>query len=318
MAEFQHSLRPTFTANIAQLLQRGKSVNLIGADGTGRERLLEDIRAALPETAVILVNLKNYRRSYDSLLEEIWRQLGKNGEKPANLTAMIEQCERQNRQTFLCLHNFDALLDTTENDAKYDTAFYDALNFCRNRPNIALLCVTQNPHDQSLVSINGKLIRNSWLDLEQKRIPALTRLEILAELERAITPEMRYLRHENLLGELIERIQASPKPHSFLVFVADKFTNREDADLPLKKRLKRWEQAFATMNPTLTPANISHVQEKISFYRHLFGFAPGQTASRWKLFVKIALGVAGLLGVIGAIKPESLKKILDVLNSWMP
>ena len=48
MAEFQHSLRPTFTANIAQLLQRGKSVNLIGADRTGRERLLDDMRAALP------------------------------------------------------------------------------------------------------------------------------------------------------------------------------------------------------------------------------------------------------------------------------
>ena len=36
------SLRPTFTALIVKSLLKGKSVNLIGEDGSGRERLLKD------------------------------------------------------------------------------------------------------------------------------------------------------------------------------------------------------------------------------------------------------------------------------------
>ncbi len=319
LTAYNDSLRPTFTALVVKSLQNGRSVNLIGAEGAGRERLLEDIRrAAPPETAVVIVNLKNYRRSYDSLLDDVWRQLGKHGEKPVNLTALIEQCEQQNRQTFLCLHNFDALLGKTDNDAKYDKTFYDALNFCRNRPHIALICVTQKPHDQSLVYVDGKVISNSWLDLEQKQLPALTQLEIIAELDRTIAPDMPYLRQDNLLGELVKRIQANPKPYDFLTFVADKFAAKEDADLPIKQRLPRWEKAFAKMNPTLTPASINHIQEKFSFWRHALGFAPGKAQSRWKLMLKIAIAIVTSLGTLGLIKPELLKKLLELLNIWHP
>jgi len=319
LTPYKESLRPTFTALVVKSLQNGRSVNLIGAEGAGRERLLEDIRRAVsPETTVIITNLKNYRRSYDSLLDDLWRQLGKNGEKPANLTALIEQCEQQNRRTFLCLHNFDALLGKTDNDAKYDKTFYDALNFCRNRPNIALICVTQKPHDQSLVYVDGKVISNSWLDLEQKPLPALTQSEIHAELERTIAPDMPYLRHENMLGDLVKRIQANPKPYDFLTFVADKFAAKEDADLPFKQRLPRWEKAFAKMNPTLTPASLNHVQEKFSFWRHAFGFAPGKAESKWKMIIKITAALTGLLGLIGAIKTESGAKIIAWLQSLLP
>ena len=318
LTAYKESLRPTFTALVVQLLERGKSVNLIGAEGAGRERLLEDIRRIMPPDTVAIVDLKSGRRSYDSLLDDLWRKLGKNGEKPVNLTALIEQCEQQSRQTFLCLHNFDALLGKTDNDAKYDKTFYDTLNFCRNRPNIALICVTQKPHDQSLVYVDGKVISNSWLDLEQKPLPALTHSEIIGELERTIASDMPYLRHDNLLGELVKRIQANPKPCDFLTFVADKFATKEDADLPFKQRLPRWEKAFAKLNPTLTPASLNHVQEKISFLRHAFGFAPGKAQARWKLLLKIAIAIVTSLGTLGLIKPELLKKLLELLNIWNP
>lgn len=319
LTAYNNSLRPTFTALVAQLLERGKSVNLIGAEGAGRERLLEDIRrAAPPETVVVIVNLKNYRRSYDSLLDDVWRQLGKNGEKSANLTALIEQCEQQNRRIFLCLHNFDALLGKTDNDAKYDKTFYDALNFCRNRPNIALICVTQKPHDQSLVYVDGKIISNSWLDLEQKPLPALTQSEIIDELERTIAPDMPYLRHDNLLGDLVKRIQANPKSYDFLTFVADKFAAKEDADSPIKQRLPRWEKAFAKINSNWTITIIPHAQERFSFLRHALGFAPDKAQARWKLLLKIAIAIITSLGTLELIKPELLKKLLELLNLWNP
>ena len=319
LTAYKESLRPTFTALVVKSLQSGRSVNLIGAEGAGRERLLEDIRRAVsPDTAIAIASLKSYRYSYENLIREIWWQLGKPGEKPANLSELIEQCEQQNRQTFLCLHHFDALFDSIENDAKYDSTFLDALNFCKNRPNIALLCVTQKSYTNSVISINNKSLRNSLLDLEQKPLPALTQSEIIDELERTIAPDMPYLRHNNLLGELVKRIQANPKPYDFLTFVADKFAAKEDADLPFKQRLPRWEKAFAKLNPTLTPASLNHIQEKFSFWRHALGFAPGKAQSRWKLLLKIAIAVVTSLGTLGLIKPELLKKLLELLNLWKP
>jgi len=44
MPNANYCLRPVFTERIIQLLQRGRSINLIGAEGTGRKRLLEDIQ----------------------------------------------------------------------------------------------------------------------------------------------------------------------------------------------------------------------------------------------------------------------------------
>lgn len=317
LTAYKESLRPTFTALVVKSLQHGRSVNLIGAEGAGRERLLEDIRHIMPPDTVAIVSLKSYRYSYENLIREIWCQLGKPGKKPANFSELVEQCEQQNRQTILCLHNFDALFDSIENDAKYDSTFLDALNFCKNRSNIALLCVTQRSYTNSLISINNKPLRNSLLDLEKKLLPALTQSEIHAELERTIAPDMPYLRHDNLLGELVKRIQANPKPYNFLTFVADKFAAKEDADLPFKQRLPRWEKAFAKLNPTLTPASLNHFQEKFSFWRHAFAFAPGKAQSKWKMTIKIAAALTGLLGLIGAIKTESGEKIIKWLLSLL-
>ena len=318
LTAYNNSLRPTFTALVVKSLQNGRSVNLIGAEGAGRERLLEDIRRIMPPDTVAIVDLKHRRRSYDSLLDDIWRQLGKHGDKPVNLTALIEQCEQQNRRIFLCLHNFDALLGKTDNDVKYDITFYDKLNSIKNRANIALICVTQKPHDQSLVYVDGKVISTSWLDLDKEPFLALKQVEIIDELERTIAPDMPYLRHDNLLGELVKRIQANPKPYDFLTFVVNKFAAKADADLPFKQRLPRWEKAFAKMNPTLTPASLNHIQEKFSFWRHAFGFAPGKAQARLKLLLKIAIAIVTSLGTLKLIKPELLKKLLELLNIWNP
>ncbi len=228
MPNYEHCLRPVFTERIIQLLQNGRSINLIGPEGTGRKRLLEDSRKCdLPNAKIILVSLKNYRESYDGLIREIWSQLGKEGEKPSNLSELIERCEGRNEQILLFLHNFDALLGNPHVDPKYDTTFYDTLNYCRNKPNIALVCVTEKPHDQSVVFVNGKPHGSSWLDLEHKPVPALTHEEIVLEVKRQLLPLMR---EDQLL--LIEAIRAHEKPYKLLEYLREKILNREDANLP--------------------------------------------------------------------------------------
>jgi hypothetical protein len=240
MAKYDHCLRPVFTERIVQLLQRSRSINLIGTEGTGRERLLEDIRKCdLPNAKIILVNLKSYRESYDGLMREIWSQLGKEGEKPTNLSELIERCEDKDEQVLLFLHNFDALLNNPHVDPKYDTTFYDALNYCRNKPNIALVCVTKEPHDQSVVFVNGKPHSNSWLDLERKPLPALTHEEIVLEVKRQPLSLLR----EELLS-VIEAIRRHEKPYKLLKYLREKILNREDATFPFQNRLKKWVKRF--------------------------------------------------------------------------
>lgn len=65
------------------------------------------------------------------------------------------------------------------------------LNACKNRANIALLGVTAQSHDQSVVFVNGKPHSNSWLDLERKAIPTLTHEEIVLEVQRKPLSLMR-------------------------------------------------------------------------------------------------------------------------------
>ncbi|MFK5970184.1 MAG: hypothetical protein QM487_08725 [Candidatus Marithrix sp.] len=41
---YNHCLRPIFTENIVKTLQRGELINIYGAKGQGRKRLLEDLQ----------------------------------------------------------------------------------------------------------------------------------------------------------------------------------------------------------------------------------------------------------------------------------
>ncbi|MDQ1316464.1 MAG: hypothetical protein QG588_111, partial [Candidatus Poribacteria bacterium] len=98
MTSYDHSLRPVFTENTVKSLQRGISINLIGPAGNGRERLLHDIRGChLPDTTVVIINLKSYRQNYDGMIVEMGRQLGIRGKKPRHLTELIEKNNKQNK-----------------------------------------------------------------------------------------------------------------------------------------------------------------------------------------------------------------------------
>jgi hypothetical protein len=240
MTGFDHCLRPEYTQIIVRDLHRGKSINLIGSEGIGRERLLQDIQQSdLPDTETILINLKSYKESYDALILHIWDLMGKQGKKPRNLSELIDRAENKNGRVLLLLNNFDALLDNPKADPKFDMRFYDALNYIRNKIHVALLCVTQKPHDQSVVFINGEHHSNSWLDLEKKHLPQLTRQEIGAEIaRRGLSLDEAWKEH------LTDTVAEASKPYNLLEFLSEKILNGEDGNLPENARLKRWIKTF--------------------------------------------------------------------------
>lgn len=240
MPSYDHCLRPIFTERLVQLLQHGKSLNLIGTEATGVRRLLEDINACrLPNIHTVIVNLKNYYASYNGLVNDLWGQFGSEGEKPATLEALLERCADHRKQVFLLFHNFDALLDNSQCDPHYTIAFYDTLNNLRHHPTYSVLCVTKKPHDHSFVFIDGKSYRSSWLDFEHISLPALKHEEVIYEVKRRKLPLSR--KNRNLV---IQQVRRHPAPYHLLEFFTNKILDHEDKTLAFPDRMKRWEKEF--------------------------------------------------------------------------
>lgn len=312
-------LRPTFTKAIIQQLQRGRSINLIGKEGSGRRRLLEDIqKSGLLETTVVLINLKNYRLSYEGFMRDFCSQLEKDNYKADTLNGIIEKYEENKERIFIFLHNFDALLNNQSVDGKYDTCFYDNLNYIKNKSNIALICVTEKPHDQSLVFIAGKPHRNSWLDLEKKHIPKLTNEEITLELERQSLSKPILKNESVAIAKMVTH--QKDKQVEFLRYLTDEIIYAGDSKMNLQKQLKKWRKRFNTLDSSyLSPADIDRAKEKIAFWRNLLGLdSENKVKNQWGLVLRIIIGFLTILGLIGVGNPTTLQPFIDVIKTWIP
>lgn len=318
MLHLEHALRPVFTERIIQLLQRGRSINLIGEEGTGRKRLLEDIQNSnLPDTSIVLVgSIKSYQHNYAGLVRDIWTQLGKEWEQPENMGALFERYENNDGKILLLLHHFDALLDNRNVDANYNTAFYDCLNYLKNRPDITLVCVTQKPHDQSVAIYDGTTHRNSWLDLEKKSLPTLTHNEIKAELLRHPFPNTLTTNDGMLLVETIHK--HTQRQYEFLSELVERIICQTDQKLPFQKRLDKWEKAFNKSTSLFSPAEIDRTKEKIGFWRWMLGLdSQEKVKSRWKFALSVIVGLFSLLGALKLIKPEFVEPLMNLLKNWL-
>ncbi|MCK5876621.1 MAG: hypothetical protein KAG43_03210 [Candidatus Marithrix sp.] len=177
------ALRPLFTAEIIQALQQNRAVNLIAQNGQGRRRLLDDIKlAGLKNTQVIILDMADYKDNYKKFIEAVWENFTIRGMIPETLDELITKLESSIRSKIvLILHHFDELLNNS--NTNFYTKFFDQLNDIKNHKKMALLCVTTEPHDQSVVCMKDKVNRYSWLDLDKKRMPKLTYDEIMVELK---------------------------------------------------------------------------------------------------------------------------------------
>lgn len=253
--KFNHCLRPEFTqAIIGQLVSQRASINLIGAPGTGKGRLLEDIRQCNPPgVRMVCVDLKTYVMSYNGLLREIHGQLCLDGAVPVRLDGLFEAQKGKGAQCILfCLDNYDALLGNVNKDDRYNVDFFDDLNYLKNRDNVVLLCTTSHPHTTLPVYIAGESYRNSWLTLTPVSLPALTRNQTAAELQRRLNPELaKELTAAPADWERLEKsIYNRSMPYARLCFLVDKLTMQTDEEIkkPFKKRLKQWQKEFKRLH----------------------------------------------------------------------
>jgi len=245
MSQYSNYLRPIFTDDLIKTLQKGYSINLIAIDGQGRRRLLEDIKNSnLKNTKIFYIDMNEYRENYQEFMSSLWQQLDEKEKEPLNdLESLINLLEEKEYRVIIILHHFDELLDNSLVDKQFARNFFTQLNHLCQRQKISLLCVTTQPHDQSLVFINEKPVCYCWLELEKKRLPKLTHDEIKFELKCRKLPLST-----NELSQVTWAVHGHEKPYRLLNFFVDKIVHQEDSELALSARLKLWTQQFKKNN----------------------------------------------------------------------
>ncbi|MDM8560640.1 hypothetical protein [Candidatus Parabeggiatoa sp. HSG14] len=237
-------LRPSFTNTFIRILQKENSINLVAQDGQGIKRFLEDIKnSKLRNTKVLFVDMKDYTENYEGLIEALWKQFGKRGKSPKEFWELITKFETTGKKIIILMYNFDDLLNNSQTDQKFDVAFFKHLDNLKDKINISLSCVTNQPHDHSPLLIKGKMHGNSWLDLEKIRLPKLTHDEIRFELRGR-----NLLLSSYELSQVTWALHAHTHPYRLLKFFAEKMARHEDKNLDISLRIEKWVDQFSHEN----------------------------------------------------------------------
>jgi hypothetical protein len=236
----EHCLRPVFTKGLLKTLLAGGAVNLIGPAGSGRGRLIEDLRYCAPaDRPVLHADMKSWRASHEGFIAHLSLQLGTGaGKKPADIGVLAERLRKKGPGALLLLHHFDALLDNPDVHSAFGVGFFNHLNSLRNQ-GIALLCVTEKPHDNSVVFVDGKPHGASWLDLQVERVPALRWEELRAEIRRRLVDPT-----DAELAALIEAVRKDEAPYALLDFMLRELARPGEPPVPFKRRIRLLKRYF--------------------------------------------------------------------------
>jgi len=239
-------LRPAFTKRVIRdLIDRGFSINIFGQPGTGRTRLLEDIQHSdLKNVRSIYVNMKNCKESYNGFINIIWEQFGKKGQQPSAFGDIIKAIDETEEKIMLLIDNFDSILNNPQID--------NSLNSIKNKTKISLLCVTEKPHDHSVIHFNGKPHGTSWLDLNKVELPKLTYREIDLELSRHVS--MSLTSDEKVF--IANVIYKYSEPYNLMTFFIEKISNNADYELNINLRVKKWKKNYRERKNVLSTSNL--------------------------------------------------------------
>jgi len=136
-------LRPVFTAQLAERLRNGVSINLVSPHGQGRRRTLDDLRSLLPGSLCI---------AYIDLLRM----------NRADIEAAVAQCMHTVKPTLLIAHNIERVQDNT---------LLKGIIAVENRHNINILYVSENREHQLPIRTENLLL------------PPLSEAELRAEIK---------------------------------------------------------------------------------------------------------------------------------------
>ena len=255
---FDHSLRPAFTEKIAKnLFLQQISVNIYGEDGTGKQRLLNDMLKALQMSGFsdyqsVMVDFKKHAYGHQGMLQELHNQIGHGQEVPDSFIDFFQGVEQQNGWYLIFLYHFDAILDNPKIDPCFNARFFDDLNYLKNKRNVALIVSTQQPHRGSYIFAENKAYSNSWLNLKMEALPGLTDMQVKIELEKRLSNDyFQWLyNHPNEREQIEKKIHETPNTYQMLSFLARQLNAKADEEVKFDERLNKWQKKYDEANAT--------------------------------------------------------------------
>ena len=242
-------LRPEYTLVILdRLVNRGDSINLVGEKGTGKSRLIDDLRRCSPgHVKILFADIKAYKRAFNKLLEDFAGQLGLAGSPAGSLGTIFAGIENRPGRFLVLLDNYDALLGNPDLDPGYTETFFTDLNALKNKDNVSLLCTSCIVHHSRPVYIAGNTL-TSPLSLDIDTLPPLTFNEIDNEILRRLDEYHRLdlQTHPGDREMITKAIHGQEFPYPALKWYCAKLNgqNEEERALPFKKKFQRWKKAF--------------------------------------------------------------------------
>ncbi len=235
-----------FTALVLKSAQEQGAVNVYGEEGNGRERVLTDIAQFPPDNArVVLVNMKTCRRNYTALLQALWDKGGLSESLPSDLdlTTVFKALSESAQMVFVLFEHFDAVMNTTELDARYSDAFLEQLNSAKNKGKLKFIFATEQKYDRA----------NFYLG-EQKQFISPSHLDIPTAhmLKKAhfgdAQIEMELCRNEIQLEKTLKQLQSfllqHSKPYLFLQFILADLKTFKTQKSSFKRCLEEWHVLF--------------------------------------------------------------------------
>jgi len=251
-------LRPNFTNNIfTHYVQKGKSINIFGQEGIGKDRFIEDIKLLMnKDMYCVLLNMRELRVSYDKFLEDLGNQLDID-HKIYSIEEVLAQFQSQQGKKVLLIKNFEYLFEENRDD-EFNFDFFDQLNSFKNSNDVSLILISTLNY-RHYHYYKGNKLKTSPLDIDVIEITPLIHQEIVSELKKDITENLSF----NLLATLI---QGKDHPYSLIKLIKREieFGNYSSDDF-LETNFDKWEDKFKKENNIPTIVQVKHNIKKWNF-----------------------------------------------------
>ena len=231
------SLRVEFTNYIYQkIILQDKSINIIGEDGVGKSRLVEDLRDKLQnsQTTILSIDIKALRRDFDKFIKELNNQLNINLN---SFEEIMDNFYQKEGQKLFFIKNFEYFYKRGDRDSRFDFNFFESLNSFKNRASTSLVILSTKHYNHYLSDINRD---TSPLDLNYETITPLHKKEILEELKREVEPK-----YSDYFERIAKLIELEERNYALLEFIINEIENRGVKKSPsIDSQFYYWKKRF--------------------------------------------------------------------------
>ncbi|PCI26018.1 MAG: hypothetical protein COB67_10415 [SAR324 cluster bacterium] len=176
-------LRPKFTRNLLKRLYQKRTINLFGAAGTGKKRLVADLKGnPLSNLKIVTIRFEGYSKDYEGFFQNLCQAADiEPHEKIKGINHIFEKLAAKHERVIFILDDFERFLKPIQDPGYLD--FHNQLNALRGIQKLSILLVTQEPIGKRMVEIAGKRYE-SIIASEEVRLPPLSQDVIEKEIER--------------------------------------------------------------------------------------------------------------------------------------